>query len=163
MSWQDEPLGVLEFDYTNHHGNPHHYVVDFAAGHKPGFGRGGGPLTASGQTISRDGDKRPEMGPRRRTFEVAGMSNVKRIAPRPSPLTVYECPECASLDVSGTRCESLPDHDRRRAAVRVFREEDVRSLWEVVAAVAVHDEVKGWNTPAIRVRDAFPAPEEWKA
>lgn len=43
----------------------------------------------------------------------------------PDPLTIYECPECGSLDIERTRCESLPDHDRRRAAVHVFRE-DVR-------------------------------------
>jgi hypothetical protein len=39
-------------------------------------------------------------------------------------LTIYECPECGSLDSSATRCESLPSHDRRRARATVFREEE---------------------------------------
>jgi hypothetical protein len=83
MRWQDEPLGVLEFDYTNHHGNLRHYIVDFAAGHKPGFtaGLGGRLSTVSGTLISRDGDIRPGMWPsRRRTFIASEMENVRRVA-----------------------------------------------------------------------------------
>lgn len=70
---------VWSFDYTNHRGDDHRYVVDFAAGHRPGAGEHEGQPVLSGNVITRDGDYR-EGVERRRTFVLAGMRNVEVVA-----------------------------------------------------------------------------------
>jgi hypothetical protein len=85
----------------------------------------------------------------------------------PAPPTIYECPVCGTWSedadyTGGHDFARFPDcHRNQRVPVRVFREEDVRPLWEelrdarrIPSAIAA--------LPGIgRALDAFPAPEEW--
>jgi hypothetical protein len=72
------------------------------------------------------------------------------------PLTIYECPEPGH----GTRLrpwmaggEPCP----RCVPVRVFREEDVRPLWDALNAVRMADDHRNVGCAL----NAFPAPEAW--
>lgn len=66
---------TVEFDYTNHRGEPHHYVV---APECTQWTSGGWFL--DGQVVTRDGDPRKDMGPtRRRSFEVDGITNLRPV------------------------------------------------------------------------------------
>lgn len=75
-------LGIWEFTYVNWRGDRHRYVVDFTAGHAPGYGADpDGDRAVSGRVITCDGDPRENMGNnRRRTFKVAEMHNVEVVA-----------------------------------------------------------------------------------
>jgi hypothetical protein len=81
------------------------------------------------------------------------------------PLTIYECPKCdwwfGDDDERGEQPITCADgHDEvALREVRVFREEDVRPLWEIaVAGIAQFDPGRSGRN-AVR---NFPAPEEWK-
>lgn len=80
----------------------------------------------------------------------------------PERLTIYACPGCGSLDVERSRCESLPDHDLRRVAIRVFREDDVRPLWDFVRSETEILPTAAY-VPAEDLIAAFPAPVEWRS
>lgn len=82
----------------------------------------------------------------------------------PEPLTIYECPLCGRRELdriyvghgSAKDGEPCPIEPR---PVRVFREENVRPLWE-----AVMDRPKTSVPFAIRsAGEAFPAPPDWTA
>jgi hypothetical protein len=78
------------------------------------------------------------------------------------PLTIYECPKCGAqhLDRYWGRTPNCPHRGDEFREVRVFREEDVRPLWE-----AAQDAKDMLAMPAPKYEtavDAFPAPEEWK-
>lgn len=83
------------------------------------------------------------------------------------PLTMYRCPVCGTWDqdehyTGGHDFDRFPDcHKNQRVPVRVFREEDVRPLWE-----AADDSFVGGDGErqalAVAVHD-FPAPEEWRS
>jgi hypothetical protein len=78
-TWQADP-STLAFDYTNWCGDRYRYVVDFKAGHAPGPTRYEGDPALAGQLITRDGDTRPDMLTRRRTFVIDRMENVEVIS-----------------------------------------------------------------------------------
>lgn len=84
------------------------------------------------------------------------------------PLTIYECSgplaHRSSVrrpggGIKADRCFFCPEVVQE---VRVFREEDVRPLWEVLAFGAG---LRGDDPPAdaVEAMRAFPAPEEWTA
>lgn len=79
------------------------------------------------------------------------------------PLTIYECPTCGavareSYGVGWTflppqsKCFVRGHHDEEPREVRVFREEDVRKLWDCCYDASGHH----------LAPDDFPAPEEWR-
>lgn len=81
-------------------------------------------------------------------------------------IVVYECPECGLVtDQPGNgRCgvvalHSDADSVRLHGPIQVFRDEDVRPLWEALRLLAspFSDRIT-----AVQALDAFPAPEEWK-
>jgi hypothetical protein len=81
----------------------------------------------------------------------------------PEPLTIYECPVCGAMTGSDHDCLGKPDHRHprcRRAEVRVFREEDVRPLWDFVRAET--EVLPSTGAMPQDVLDAFPAPENWR-
>jgi hypothetical protein len=88
-------------------------------------------------------------------------------------ITIYECSDCGGVRPNGTiygcpHCGGVGD----AIPLRVFREEDVRPLYEALCMVAVVTcdctgyyrcngcERKGPNI-AEGALDAFPAPEDW--
>lgn len=87
----------------------------------------------------------------------------------PEPLTIYECPEHGVMRTCVTPFpDALPAPACRvfgcqqpTSPVRVFREEDVRPLWEAVNRRRRFgdDTCEPHEDDAF---DAFPAPEEWK-
>ncbi len=69
------PGQTVQFRYTNWRGDEYEYVVEvesfqFGRFQKSGIGREPDPRVwvLHGQVITRDGNERPEMNPRRRTF-----------------------------------------------------------------------------------------------
>lgn len=85
------------------------------------------------------------------------------------PLTIYVCPACGwwegdanrdpDGDCNGADASPWPTHAlTEMVPVRVFREEDVRPLWE--AAEERTDSVYRSGVLEAAV-EAFPSPEEW--
>jgi hypothetical protein len=76
---------LVKFRYQNWHGDTHWYVV------KPEsieFGVPGDPHSGNerewlfhGETVTRDGDTRPDMGARRRTFLLYGIERLEILEP----------------------------------------------------------------------------------
>lgn len=85
-------------------------------------------------------------------------------------LTIYECPDCGNGPETTPLIPgvSLRGDNRRRCPcgyigefvpVRLFREEDVRPLYE---AAASRGGLFGGDDALARALRRFPAPEEWK-
>lgn len=69
------PGQIVKFCYTNWRGTDYEYVVEVESFQYGRFQKGGigcepdpRVWVLHGQVVSRDGDERPEMNPRRRTF-----------------------------------------------------------------------------------------------
>ncbi len=82
-------LGVLlSFTYTNWRGQEHRYVIEpegkieFGPYDQGGMHPGQEPSAwvMHGKVVTRDGDPRPEMGTRRRTFLMAEMRDIEGVA-----------------------------------------------------------------------------------
>lgn len=88
------------------------------------------------------------------------------------PLTIYLCPACGrsvdALDFDRTTCAGAEydgsEHaDVMMVAVRVFREEDVRALWDASRQSSEHGHHPRDDARLRGALAAFPAPEEWRA
>lgn len=89
-------------------------------------------------------------------------------------LTIYECPTCGHvIDRGGSPMPPVCNGLRRPHGmivcrrVRVFREDDVRPLWEIANVYRREMDylIQGDERPRRRERDAldkFPAPEDWR-
>lgn len=93
------------------------------------------------------------------------------------PLTIYECPcgvralyQSGPHEIPGSRgrdendriTEGTPCPHGPLAAVRVFREEDVRPLYDAADAVTDNSAGPEERVALLMAWDAFPAPAEWK-
>lgn len=91
----------------------------------------------------------------------------------PEPLTIYECTGCGEQrrhERDWCCYEAIPRSTRRLARevvpVRMFREADVRPLWEAARVLEAECGVSApdWDAAdeAAAAIDAFPAPDDWK-
>lgn len=81
---------IFQFDYVNHNDEPHQYVIsaqNIVFGRYDHTGRhpdmpereDNRAFVLNGYVITRDGDKREDMGTRRRTFMMSTIRNLVRI------------------------------------------------------------------------------------
>lgn len=97
--------------------------------------------------------------------------------------TIYECPDCGAVGATvyallraplrergQTTCSLRGFHTHEPREVRVFREEDVRPLWDLIdralrgdvgVMFGARDGAGAWRVFSV-TRDAFPAPEDWR-
>lgn len=73
------------------------------------------------------------------------------------PITIYECRNCGLWRHVPSLC-LCDERPKKRVPVRLFREEDVRPLWEA----AKQESSPARSASFVGAVDAFPAPEEWK-
>lgn len=83
------------------------------------------------------------------------------------PLTIYECSVCEARSFEITKVPHTAEHSRTGEPfdvreTRMFREEDVRPLYE---AAAFGPDLAGDDPPPhlVDAAKAFPAPEEWRS
>ena len=76
---------LLAFDYTNHRGDSHRYVIEPEKIECGPYDQGGlneqlERWVLHGKVITRDGDRRAELGQqRRRTFQMDGLRNIENV------------------------------------------------------------------------------------